>query len=182
MVILGMLWRRHWWVPAGVLTTSYAAEKSLQDILGKVVDRGHPPTGLGTYPSGGCARLIAVYGVVWLLVLLPSRGHPRPRRRIVGAGWMVLGVAAAMEGFSRISAEALVQRRGRGLGLRCAAARGDRRRRCRHRTSPQEGGGLRVTDLGLAGPATVRASVTRESFADHARTCWPVGGYPAPTT
>ena len=102
MVILGMLWRRHWWVPAVVLTTSYAAEKSLQDILGKVVDRDHPPTGLGTYPSGGCARLIAVYGVVWLLVLLPSRGHPRPRRRIVGAGWMVLGVAAAMEGFSRI--------------------------------------------------------------------------------
>jgi membrane-associated phospholipid phosphatase len=101
-VVLGVLWRRRRWVPAVVLVTSYAAETSLQDILGKVVDRGHPPTDLGTFPSGGCARLIAVYGIVWLLVLLRAGGHHPPRRGTMVAGWTVLGVAAAVEGFSRI--------------------------------------------------------------------------------
>lgn len=97
-LLLALAYWRRWWLPLLVLATAYPAEKFLQSMLGKVVDRGHPPVGLGTYPSGGVARLVVVYGIVWLLVLLR---YPRIGSRIALAGWTLLGIGAWVEGFSR---------------------------------------------------------------------------------
>lgn len=99
-VILGVLWRRRaWWVPAVVIAAAFGAEKYGQKILAKVVARGHPPTTLGTFPSGGCARLIAIYGAVLYLVLVTRGGAHRAGRRWLFA---TLSVAAFLEGYTRI--------------------------------------------------------------------------------
>lgn len=54
-LVLAFLWRRRglrWWVPLLVLPVGYAIEKYGQIILKLVVNRGHPPTTHGTWPSG----------------------------------------------------------------------------------------------------------------------------------
>lgn len=67
---LAALWRhRRWWVPLVVLPLAYTMEKVLQDVLNGMVDRGHPPTTLGSFPSGGCARVIVVYGLIAFFTL-----------------------------------------------------------------------------------------------------------------
>lgn len=100
-LVLAALWaRRGFWIPILVVTMSYVFEKFGQTVLGKVADR--PTTSFpdfGTYPSGGCARLIVVYGVIWYMVLLtfPSLG-----RRWRVAGFTVIAVLAWIEGYTRI--------------------------------------------------------------------------------
>ncbi len=99
-VLLTVAWRRRgWWVPITVITIAFGTEKYLQKILARVVDRGHPPTTLGTYPSGGCARLIAIYGTILFLALLTST---RPRRPVRFSLWLALSTAAFIEGYTRI--------------------------------------------------------------------------------
>ena len=53
----------------------------------------------GTYPSGGCARLIVTYGIIVYLALLtwPSLG-----RRWRVAGFTAVAVLAWVEGYTRI--------------------------------------------------------------------------------
>jgi len=99
-VALAVLWRRRgWWIPPVVIGVAFFAEKFGQTVLAKVVDRGHPPTTLGTYPSGGCARLIAIYGAILFLVLLTL---PRATRAARFAIWTLLSLAAFVEGYTRI--------------------------------------------------------------------------------
>lgn len=72
-VIFAVIWQRtgrRWWVPLVVFASGYALEKYVQIILQTVVHRGHPPTTHGTYPSGGCARVLIVYGLVVFAVVL----------------------------------------------------------------------------------------------------------------
>lgn len=98
-VVLAVLWRkRGWWIPPVVIAAAFGAEKYDQKILAKVVDRGHPPTTLGTYPSGGCARLIAVYGVIAYLVVLTRRSQRRTTRLWI---FSALAAAAFTEGYTR---------------------------------------------------------------------------------
>jgi len=89
--------RRRWWAPALLIFSVIVVEKYQQTMLATIVDRGHPPTTLGTYPSGGCARLISIYGVILYLVLELTRAGRRTRI----STWTVLCVAAFMEGYSR---------------------------------------------------------------------------------
>ena len=63
-----------------------------------MVDRGHPPTGLGTYPSGGIARVVMTFGAIALFVALTWRLR---RRWHVALGTIVL-VMATYEGYSRM--------------------------------------------------------------------------------
>ncbi|MGZ4618213.1 MAG: phosphatase PAP2 family protein [Frankiaceae bacterium] len=100
-VVLTVLWRRcGWYVPVVVIAAAFVLEKFLQQMLGRVVGHGqHPIPGLGTYPSGGCARLIAIYGTILFLFLL-IRPHLARRTRFVC--WSVLASAALLEGYSRI--------------------------------------------------------------------------------
>jgi membrane-associated phospholipid phosphatase len=97
-VLLGIvLWRRRWWAPAVLILGVIVVEKYQQSMLATMVHRGHPPTTLGTYPSGGCARLISVYGVILFAVLETARAGRRARV----AAYTLLGVAAFTEGYSR---------------------------------------------------------------------------------
>jgi hypothetical protein len=96
-VVFAVAWRRRWWVPVLVLLAAFVVEKYVQAGLARVVDRGHPPTTNGTWPSGGCARLISMYGTVLWLTFRTWRVAPWMR----GTLWTLLAVAAWMEGFAR---------------------------------------------------------------------------------
>jgi membrane-associated phospholipid phosphatase len=89
--------RRRWWAPGILILSVILVEKYQQSMLATIVDRGHPPTTLGTYPSGGCARLISVYGVILFAILELARAGRRTRVLT----WTVLAAAAFMEGYSR---------------------------------------------------------------------------------
>ncbi|MGN6302727.1 MAG: phosphatase PAP2 family protein [Angustibacter sp.] len=95
-----VVWRlrgRSWWAPLVTLPGAYLAEKFGGIILKKVVDRGHPPTTLGTWVSGGCARLLVAYGLVILLLLV----WLQPSRRVRVGAWSFLAFLAAVEAYSR---------------------------------------------------------------------------------
>jgi hypothetical protein len=93
-------WRRgrSWWVPVVTFAAAYAFEKFGQTILKLVVHRGHPPTTLGTWPSGGCARLLVIYGLVIFFFL--TWWQPQ-NRRVWYLGWMVLSVCLGIEMYAR---------------------------------------------------------------------------------
>ncbi len=99
-VVFAVLWRKsRWWAPPVTLLVAFAMERFGAELLRLVVHRGHPPTTLGTWPSGGCARLILVYGLVIFL-------YQRWRGRGIGseAAWLWLGLAllAGVEAFTRV--------------------------------------------------------------------------------
>ena len=96
-----LLLRQRAVLPVLAIVGSFVLERYTQKILSLVVHRGHPPTTLGTYPSGGCGRLIAIYGLIVFLVL----HFWRPGRRVVLAAWSLLAVAGWVEGYSRIYLE-----------------------------------------------------------------------------
>jgi membrane-associated phospholipid phosphatase len=101
-VIFGVLWaRRGFWIPTLIMAASLGFEKFGQSALSKVVARQPTPTlpDFGTYPSGGCARLIVTYGMVFYLVLLT---WPSISRRWRVAGFTLVAVLAWLEGYSRI--------------------------------------------------------------------------------
>jgi membrane-associated phospholipid phosphatase len=96
-VLLAYLARPRWWAPSVLILSVVVVEKYQQSLLATIVDRGHPPTTLGTYPSGGCARLISIYGVIIFAVLELTRAGRRTRV----LAWSVLWTAAFVEGYSR---------------------------------------------------------------------------------
>lgn len=96
---LAVVWRRgRWWIPLVVLPTGYVLEKTLQDLLKLVVNRGHPPTTLGSFPSGGCARVVLVYGLIVFLLLWGVRPQDR---RVWGAGVAFVAVCATIQAYAR---------------------------------------------------------------------------------
>lgn len=99
-VLLAVLWRRRrWWVPLLVLPVGYLLEKNVQELLKLVVDRGHPPTTLGSYPSGGCARVIVVYGLV---VVLALRWTETRSRRWWAAGAALVALLETVQAYARM--------------------------------------------------------------------------------
>lgn len=98
-VVIAVLWRRkRWWIPLVVLPVGYVLEKTLQDLLKLVVDRGHPPTTLGSFPSGGCARVVLIYGLIVFLLLWGWK--PRDRRIWVAGGAFV-ALCATVQAYAR---------------------------------------------------------------------------------
>jgi hypothetical protein len=92
--------RARWWVPSLLIVLGYLGEKYGQIILKKVVDRGHPPTTLGSWPSGGCARLLIVYGLIIFFVLYRYARH---NKRAWAAGWSVLTILLSIQAYARIN-------------------------------------------------------------------------------
>lgn len=92
--------RHQWWLPSLVLLVSYPAEKYSQTILKLVVDRGHPPTTMGTWPSGGMGRLIDVYGLIIYFVLMR---YWRGSRRMWALGLTLLALCASVQAYARIN-------------------------------------------------------------------------------
>jgi membrane-associated phospholipid phosphatase len=97
-LVFAALWRRRFWIPLVAILAQFPLEQYVQTIVTGVVDRGHPPTGLGSYPSGGIARIVMVFGTLALFAALTWR---MSRRAQVALGTVVL-VLAAYEGYSRI--------------------------------------------------------------------------------
>jgi membrane-associated phospholipid phosphatase len=101
-VLIGLVWARargarFGFLPPAVLLVAYELEHQLQVALLHLAHRGHPPTTLGTYPSGGCARLVLTWGLITYLLAVIS-GKPR------SSYWAMTFVACAayLEGFSRV--------------------------------------------------------------------------------
>ncbi|MGQ5264207.1 phosphatase PAP2 family protein [Micromonospora sp. ZYX-F-536] len=93
--------RRRWWIPLLAMPMQFVVEQYTQQILALTVDRGHPPTDLGTYPSGGCARVMLTFGTIAVLAGLTWNIPRRGRIAMVTA----LAVLASVEGYTRIYAE-----------------------------------------------------------------------------
>ncbi len=99
VIILAAAYRRRWWLPPIAIGVAYAGEKYAQRFLANVVDRGHPPTTAGTFPSGGVGRILAVYGVIVVLVILLQ---PRLSQAWRAGLWTGVATAACVESFTRI--------------------------------------------------------------------------------
>jgi hypothetical protein len=97
-VAFAVLWRRRFWIPLIAILAQFPIEQYVQAVLSGMVNRGHPPTGLGTYPSGGIARICMVFGT---LALFAALTWPIGRRGRVALGTAVL-LLATYEGYSRI--------------------------------------------------------------------------------
>ncbi|RZU49287.1 hypothetical protein EV385_1029 [Krasilnikovia cinnamomea] len=97
-LVFAALWRRRFWIPLVAILAQFPLEQYVQAVLAGMVDRGHPPTGLGTYPSGGIARIVMTFGALALFAALTFRLGRRAR---VGLGTAVLVMAVA-EGYTRM--------------------------------------------------------------------------------
>jgi membrane-associated phospholipid phosphatase len=93
--------RRQWWIPLVAMPLQFVVEQYTQEILALTVDRGHPPTDVGTYPSGGCARVLLTFGTI---VVLAALTWDIPRRGRIALG-TVVAVLVSVEGYTRIYAE-----------------------------------------------------------------------------
>ncbi|WBB77290.1 phosphatase PAP2 family protein [Micromonospora sp. WMMD882] len=100
-VVFAPFWKRRWWIPVVAMLGQYLLEQYTQQILATVVDRGHPPTDLGTYPSGGCARVMLTFGTIFLLADLTWR-IPRTGRVAMAT---VLALGVSLEGYTRMYSE-----------------------------------------------------------------------------
>jgi membrane-associated phospholipid phosphatase len=105
MAALTFAWVRHRrgiavLTPAVLILAAYEIEHQLQHTLKLLAARTGPvPAGLGSFPSGGCARLICVYGLIIYLVL---RRLNLTRTKIAVAAWTVLAAASFTEAYSRL--------------------------------------------------------------------------------
>lgn len=86
------------WVPAVAVSTTILVEYYQQVALARIVDRGTPVGADGTFPSGGCARLITIAGISLFLLF----AYTGVSRRVQGLGWALLATLAYLEGFTRL--------------------------------------------------------------------------------
>ncbi len=104
-VVLAILWRRRRpWVPVVVIVGTYLVAYVGQALMTKVIDRGHPPAAfgivtLGTFPSGGCLRIVAVWGIVAVLIV---RTFPRAPSWFGPALAVFVAAAAWTEAYTRL--------------------------------------------------------------------------------
>ncbi|KAB2344028.1 phosphatase PAP2 family protein [Actinomadura rudentiformis] len=86
------------WVPVTVMLTTIVVEHFQQMGMSRIVDRGHPPNTTGTFPSGGCARLICITGMAMFLLF----AYVKVSKRVRGICWALLATLAYVEGFTRL--------------------------------------------------------------------------------
>jgi membrane-associated phospholipid phosphatase len=100
-VVLAALWaKRGFWIPLIIVPLSYVFEKFGQTALAKVADRPKVNLpGFGDFPSGGCARLLVIYGVIWYMTVLT---FPAMKRWVRVGGFTVIGILAFVEGYTRV--------------------------------------------------------------------------------
>jgi len=97
-LVFAALWRTRFWIPLLAIPAAFVLEQYAQAIVSTMVNRGHPPTGLGSYPSGGIARIVMTIGSLALFATLTWK-FARERRVLLGTVVLVL---ATYEGYSRI--------------------------------------------------------------------------------
>jgi membrane-associated phospholipid phosphatase len=96
-----LLWRRRrWWIPLLVMPLVFVTDKYTQLHLKELAGRPKPfVSTLGSYPSGGCMRVVTVFGVICYLTLLT---WPQISKAWRATGWTIVGVLAFLEAYSRI--------------------------------------------------------------------------------
>lgn len=100
VVLLALYWRLpRRWLPSVMLVLGYLGTKYAQTIVKATVHRGHPPTSLGSWPSGGVSRVFVIYGLIVFFVVL--RFWPRERRVWVG-GAILVGALATIQAYARL--------------------------------------------------------------------------------
>ncbi len=97
--VLAALTRGRRWVPPLIIITTLLGERYIQKAITEIVKVHHPPTDLGTYPSGGVARLVCIFGVVGFVAL--RLFWPRSRRLWTGGIWLLV-LLTWIESYSRI--------------------------------------------------------------------------------
>ena len=98
VLLLAFAYKRRWWIPTSAVVAVFYIERYAQHGLARLADRGHPPTSLGTFPSGGVARIVSVYGTILVLALVVFPAASRAWR----AGlFTAVGVAATVEAYTR---------------------------------------------------------------------------------
>jgi membrane-associated phospholipid phosphatase len=96
---LAVTWRQRKWLPPVVLTTVIVADHFTTLALRHVFHRLGPPTSpLGTYPSGGCDRVILFYGLIGYLLWSEFSGQ---RRTAIAIAAAVAGLGFS-EAYSRV--------------------------------------------------------------------------------
>jgi membrane-associated phospholipid phosphatase len=104
---------RRRWAPPALVIMAVLIEQFVRVGLLRVVDRGHPPTSEGTWPSGGVGRTIAIYGFIVFLLFWCARrrglrfatgpaGTGRQVGRAAVAAGAIIAVMATVEGYTRI--------------------------------------------------------------------------------
>lgn len=96
-VCLAVTWRQDRWLPPTALGTLVVVAYFLTRAIVRTVHEAPPPGGGGTFPSGGSAAAIAVYGLIAYLLWREFSG------RRSTAVWAATAVAALgfSEGYSR---------------------------------------------------------------------------------
>lgn len=97
--VLALAARRRRWLPPLLVATALVAERYLQKVIALLVAEPHVPGhGLGVYPSGGAARMVAVHGLIaWLCLRRWAPGGWRPAVAV----WTGVALLAWGLGFSR---------------------------------------------------------------------------------
>jgi membrane-associated phospholipid phosphatase len=98
-VCLAVTWRTHKWLPPVAVATLIFLDHYTTLALRHTFERLGPPTSpLGTYPSGGCDRVVVFYGLIAYLLWREFSGQ---RRTAIWAG-TVIAALAFNEAFSRV--------------------------------------------------------------------------------
>ena len=102
--VLALLAPRRRWAPPFLAAAAVLIEQGVRVGLLKVVDRGHPPTSDGTWPSGGVGRVIAIYGLLVFLAwwCARERGWRIATSRTAVVAGLVLATMAVVEGYTRV--------------------------------------------------------------------------------
>jgi membrane-associated phospholipid phosphatase len=96
---LAVTWRQRKWLPPVVLTAAIVIDHVTTLALRHVFHRLGPPTSpLGTYPSGGCDRVIVFYGLIAYLLWREFSGQ----RKIAIAIAAAVAALGFNEAYSRV--------------------------------------------------------------------------------
>jgi membrane-associated phospholipid phosphatase len=98
-VLLTLLSRTSRWVPAVLILTGLVGSRYLPKIVTNITRVPHPPTDLGTYPSGGVTRLVVIYGILFFVGL---RLFAVARPRLRAAVWSLFALMTWTEAYSRV--------------------------------------------------------------------------------
>lgn len=98
--VLALATRRRRWLPPLLIAVAAAAERYLKKVIAAIVAEPHVPGHpSGVYPSGGTARMLAIYGfIAWLCLRRWAPG----RWRVAVAVWTGVALLAFGVGFAHV--------------------------------------------------------------------------------
>lgn len=97
MVFAGLV-KKQRWLPLLIFPAAMASEWCVQKVVEYVVGRSSPSPGGGTWPSGGTARFVLIYGLAFVFLHLMRR----PGRLGVWISVSVVTILTAAEAYTRL--------------------------------------------------------------------------------